>query len=47
MQNINIYDIEAERIERLSTLLDVTAAEIVEALFDAIDFEGIDLEEYL
>lgn len=47
MQNINIYDIESERIERLSIVLDVTAAEIVEALFDAIDKNDIDLEEYL
>lgn len=47
MQNITVYDTEADRINKLCEELDTTAAELVQAFFDIIDGEDIDITDYL
>ena len=47
MKLISVYDIEASAIEKLSEKHDVTEAEIVTALLDAIEDNGIDIGEYI
>ena len=47
MKAILIYDIEAEKLEKLSEELDVSEAEIIEALLDAIEDWKIDIKDYL
>lgn len=47
MQNIAVYDTEADRINKLCKELDVTAAELVQAFFDIIDGKDIDITDYL
>lgn len=37
MQNINIYDTEAERIEKVAEANDMTVAEIVEIMCEYLD----------
>lgn len=47
MQNISVYDTEADRINALCEEEDTTAAELVQAFFDIIDGEDIDITDYL
>lgn len=47
MKNLNVYDIEAEDIEQIADENDVTIAEVVEALMDAVRDNGIDIKDYL
>ena len=47
MERISIYDEEAKRIEFLATVNNTIEAEIIEALFTALDDNGIDLKDYL
>lgn len=47
MKNLNVYDIEAEDIEQIADENDVTVAEVVEALMDAVKDNGIDIGDYL
>ena len=47
MQNITVYDTEAEDIKRLAEDTDTTEAEVVQAIFDAIKDNGIKVEDYL
>lgn len=53
MQKIEIYDVEAGRIEAIQNIvgnatgLYYTEAEIINALFDVLDENDIDLKEYL
>lgn len=47
MKNLNVYDIEAEDIEKLAEENDVTIAEVVEALMDAVRDWDIDIKDYL
>lgn len=47
MKNINVYDIEAEKLDKICEEHDTSEAEIIEALFDIIDDLKIDLSEYL
>lgn len=47
MKNLNVYDIEAEDIDKIADENDVTIAEVVEALMDAMRDNGIDIKDYL
>lgn len=47
MKAINIYDIEAERIETLCEKHDISEAELMQAILDALDNNEIDLDEYI
>lgn len=47
MTRISIYDIEAEQIETLSDAHDVSDADVIEALFEAIKDNDIDINDYL
>lgn len=37
MQKVNVYDVEAERIDVICGQLDVSEGEIIEALFSLLD----------
>ena len=47
MKKLTVYDVEAERIEMLAENLDVTEAQIVEALLEMMDNTGESIEDYL
>ena len=47
MKNLNVYDIEAEDIWKIAEENDVTIAEVVEALMNAVKDWDIDLTKYL
>lgn len=47
MKNLNVYDIEAEEINEIADVKNVTVAEIVEALMDAVRNGDIDVDDYL
>ena len=47
MRNLNVYDIEAEEIEQVADENDVTVAEVVEALMDAMRNGDINITDYL
>ena len=47
MKNISIYDTEAEVIETMCDTYDVSEAELIEAILDAIKDNDIDMEDYL
>lgn len=47
MKRVTIYDDDVTRIDDLAEDMDVTPAEIVRALLDAIEYCEINLEEYL
>lgn len=47
MKNLNVYDIEAEDIEQIAEENDVTIAEVIEALMDAVRNGDIDITDYL
>ena len=47
MKNLNVYDIEAEDIEQIADENDVSIAEVIEALMDAIRDNDIDIKNYL
>ena len=47
MRNLNVYDIEADDIEKIADENDTTVAEVVEALMDAVRDWDIDLTKYL
>ena len=47
MTNIGVYDIEAEKLEKLADDNDTSVAEIVEAIFDAINDAQINIGDYL
>jgi hypothetical protein len=45
MTNIEIYNSEAERINKLADKHECCEASVVEALFDILEENGIDIEE--
>ena len=47
MKKINVYDIEAEDIEKLADKNDASVAEVIEALMDAVRSGDIDIADYL
>lgn len=47
MRNLNVYDIEADDIEKLAYENDTTVAEVVEALMEAVRDWDIDIANYL
>lgn len=47
MQNIMIYDTEDEKIEKICADNNITPAELIEALFTALEDNGIDFEDYI
>lgn len=47
MVKIEIYNVDAVSIESISTENDATIAEVVSALIQAIEDNGIDISEYL
>jgi hypothetical protein len=47
MTKVTIYDTEAKRIEKIAEDIGVTEAEVVEAIFDIIDNNEIDIKDYL
>lgn len=47
MKKIDIYDIEDERIEKICEEQDITTAELIEALLDAVDAGEINLKDWL
>jgi len=47
MKTISIYDEEAEIIGKINDNFNTTSAEVIEALFTALNENEIDLSEYL
>ena len=47
MTNITVYDVEANKIEDICKEYDTTEAEVIEALIEAIEYENIDLGDWL
>lgn len=47
MSNISVYTIEAETLNQWAEEHDVTVAEIVEALVEAVKYGEIKLEEWV
>lgn len=45
MTTIEIFDMEAKRIEKLVERYDTCEASIVEALFELLDDNGIDIDD--
>ena len=44
MKSIEIYNSEAERIDKLAEKYDCCEASVVEALFDILEENGVDIE---
>lgn len=47
MVKINVYNYEAEQLEKLAEKYETTTAEIVEVMMIALDANEIDIREYL
>lgn len=47
MQNISVYDVEAEKIEKICEDYGTTSAELIEVLVSAIEDGNIDLNDYI
>ena len=47
MRTVNAYDYEAEEIEKLADQNDVTEAQIIQALLEAVKYNEIDIAEYI
>ena len=47
MKKIDIFDTEAKRIEKLCGKHDMADASVIEALFDALEENDIDIRDYL
>ena len=47
MQNIRVYDLDFEEIANICEDNNVMEWEVIEAMFDAIREEGIDISEWL
>lgn len=47
MTTISIYDEEAKTIDKISEDFNTTSAEIIAALFTALNEEEIDISDYL
>lgn len=47
MQSINVYDEDAQKIVKLAEDADTSEAEVIEAIFDAINANNIKVEDYL
>lgn len=47
MQNIGIYDIEAEEIEKIADENDSYTADVIQAMLEAIKDNGINLADYM
>ena len=47
MKTILVYDYEADRIEKICEELDVSEAEVIEALFNVLDYSNEDIEEHI
>lgn len=47
MQNINIYDVDAEDIEKVCQEKDITVPELIEALMTALNNDDINIDNYL
>lgn len=47
MQNIRVYDLDYEEIANICEDNDVMECEVIEAMFDAIREEKIDISEWL
>ncbi len=46
MTIINVYDTEADRIEKICNEHDVTEAQVVEALFNMLDWNDNSIEDF-
>lgn len=47
MTNVSVYDVEAEKLEQLAEEHDTSVAEVVEAIFDAINDAQINIGDYV
>ena len=47
MKSISVYDIEADKIEKLCDEYDTTSAELIEKFIMAVEDGDIDLKDYL
>lgn len=47
MKKIEVYDYEADRIEKICEELDTTEAEVIEALFKIADYNEEYVSEYV
>lgn len=47
MTKIEVYDYEADRIEKICEELDVTEAQVIEALFNVLDYSDEDIAEHI
>ena len=47
MTRISVYDVEAEIIDKICEEHDITSADLVQALLEALDDNAFDLEDYI
>ena len=47
MQRISVYDEEAKKIAKLVDETDTSEAEVIQAIFDALNDHNIKVEDYL
>ena len=47
MEKITVYDVEAEEINSICTEKDITEAQLIQALLEAVKDNNIDIEEYI
>lgn len=47
MTNISAYDEEAKRVEDIAEKNDTTECEVIRALFDVLEDNDINIEDYL
>lgn len=47
MTNIEVFNTEAERISKLADKFDICTASVVDMMFEALEENDINIEEYL
>lgn len=46
MKEIEVYDTEYDRIQEICEKFDIEECDVIDMVFQAIEYEEIDLEEY-
>lgn len=47
MERISVYDVEAKKIDQIAEVANTTQPEVIEALFEALKDNGINILDYL
>lgn len=47
MKSISVYDVEADKIEKICLDKDTTSAELIEALMTAVEDGDINIDDYI